>query len=110
LQLTHNVHGPHDTAFYNFLSGLEDEYATLKRNGYAGEGFFTPGQRLGAGHSRDLPPHFARLKALEAAEKRRRVGSMLGSGGRLGGDAPIGRAWTHRELAAQVILSTFYSL
>jgi DNA-dependent metalloprotease WSS1 len=93
------VHGPHDSAFYAFLSKLEDEYAALKRSGYAGEGFFSPGQRLGQNISHDVPPHLARLKALEAAEKRKRLGQMMGSG-RLGGSGPGNL--TPRDLAAQV--------
>ncbi|KAF9245697.1 WLM domain-containing protein [Melanogaster broomeanus] len=83
-ELTHNVHGPHDEKFYQFLAGLEDEYDALRRSGYAGEGFFSPGHRLGgAGIARDLPPHLVRLKALEAAEKRRRSEALTKGGGRL---------------------------
>ncbi|EKM61412.1 uncharacterized protein PHACADRAFT_247978 [Phanerochaete carnosa HHB-10118-sp] len=98
-ELTHNVHGPHDEKFYKLLSELEDEYEALKRSGYAGEGFHTPGRRLGENISHDLPPHIARARALEAAEKRRRIGNMLGGARRLGG-APR-RDLTPRELAAQ---------
>lgn len=104
-QLTHNVHGPHDEKFYKFLSGLQDEYDALQRSGYAGEGFFTRGQRLGESVSHDLPPHLARAKALEAAEKRRKTSSILGgAGGRqLGGRSIINKNLTPRELAAQVL-------
>ena len=98
------MHGAHDTAFYKFLSKLEEEYAALKRSGYAGEGFFSPGQRLGGNVSHNIPPHLARLKALEAAERRKRLGMLLGSGGTLGGTGPAGRGLTPRELAAQVRL------
>ncbi|KAH9837355.1 WLM-domain-containing protein [Rhodofomes roseus] len=84
-ELTHNVHGPHDEKFYKFLAGLEEEYYALKRSGYAGEGFFSKGQRLGTNVSHDLPPHLARQRALEAAEKRRQISAILGDGGRLGG-------------------------
>ncbi|KAF8325810.1 WLM domain-containing protein [Cantharellus anzutake] len=98
-ELTHNVHGPHDSAFYTFLSKLEDEYAELQRSGYSGEGFFSKGKKLGGGYSLDLPPHTARLKAVEAAEKRARVSKVLGSGGnRLGGAVT---AKSPRELAAE---------
>ncbi|KAG2155682.1 WLM domain-containing protein [Suillus clintonianus] len=100
-ELTHNVHGPHDEIFYKFLAALEDEYDTLVRSGYAGEGFFSPGQRLGAGVSHDLPPHIARLRALEAAEKRNRTNGVLGSGGRLGGRVTALQGMNPRELAAQ---------
>ncbi|KZT08562.1 WLM-domain-containing protein [Laetiporus sulphureus 93-53] len=102
-ELTHNVHGPHDDKFYKFLAGLEEEYNALKRSGYAGEGFFSPGRRLGTNVSHNLPPHLARQKALEAAEKRRQLSKVLGSGGRLG--AAGGRMprinKSPRELAAE---------
>ncbi|GJE86203.1 WLM-domain-containing protein [Phanerochaete sordida] len=98
-ELTHNVHGPHDEKFYKFLSELEDEYEALKRSGYAGEGFYTPGRRLGEQVSHNLPPHIARARALEAAEKRRRFSNVLGGARRLGG-APR-RDLTPRELAAE---------
>ncbi|KAG6846042.1 hypothetical protein H0H87_006406 [Tephrocybe sp. NHM501043] len=94
-ELTHNVHGPHDDKFYKFLSGLQDEYDALQRSGYAGEGFFSKGHRVGANVSHDLPPHLARAKALEAAEKRRQTSRVLGSGGRISKDL------SPRELSAQ---------
>ena len=105
-KLTHNVHGPHDEKFYKFLAGLEEEYDTLRRTGYAGEGFFSQGRRLGVGVSHDLPPHLARLKALEAAEKRRKLGNIMSGGGRLGGRAPI-LGLNPRELAAMVCSDWF---
>ncbi|KAG1774007.1 WLM domain-containing protein [Suillus placidus] len=100
--LTHNVNGPHDEIFYKFLAALEDEYDALVRSGYAGEGFFSPGHRLGSGVSHDPPPHLTRLKALEAAEKRHRVNGVLGGGGRLGGRRVTAlQDMDPRELAAQ---------
>ncbi|KIM47632.1 hypothetical protein M413DRAFT_439304 [Hebeloma cylindrosporum] len=99
-ELTHNVHGPHDDKFYKYLAGLQDEYDALQRSGYAGEGFFSEGKRLGTNVSHNLPPHMARMKALEAAEKRAQTSRVLGSGGRLGGsgrDAGL----SPRELAAR---------
>lgn len=78
------------------------------RSGYAGEGFFSPGHRLGAGISYDLPPYLARLKALEAAEERRRANDVLGGGGRLGGLRITAlQGMDPRELAAQVLLCVF---
>ncbi|THH33147.1 hypothetical protein EUX98_g1046 [Antrodiella citrinella] len=99
-ELTHNVHGPHDEKFYKYLSGLEDEYDALKRSGYSGEGFFSNGVRLGQGVSHDLPPHIARAKALEAAEKRRKIGIMMSGSRRLGGSSKSGSR-SPRELAAE---------
>jgi len=95
------VHGPHDEKFYKFLSELQDEYDTLQRSGYAGEGFFTKGERVGLGVSHDLPPHLARLKALEAAEKRKQISRVLAGSGRLGGRINT-KGLSPRELAAQV--------
>jgi hypothetical protein len=102
-QLTHNVHTPHDDSFYKYLAVLESEYEDLRRSGYAGEGFHSPGVRLGVGASHNLPHHLARLKALEAAEKRRRIGGSgggrrLGEGGILGGKTRL----TPKELALRV--------
>ncbi|GLB43495.1 putative WLM-domain-containing protein [Lyophyllum shimeji] len=99
-ELTHNVHGPHDEKFYKFLAGLQDEYDALQRSGYAGEGFFSKGHRVGVNVSHDLPPHLARLKAAEAAEKRRQTSRVLGSGGRLGGGINA-KGLSPRELAGQ---------
>ena len=102
LQLTHNVHGPHDAAFYKFLSGLEDEYEALRCAGYAGEGFHAPGRRLGANVSHNLPLHIARAKAAEAAEKRRQVSVVMRGGVRLGGVPRRTTNKSPRELAAEV--------
>uniref|UniRef100_A0A8H7Y6U7 WLM domain-containing protein n=1 Tax=Psilocybe cubensis TaxID=181762 RepID=A0A8H7Y6U7_PSICU len=99
-ELTHNVHGPHDEKFYKYLDGLQDEYDALQRSGYAGEGFFSEGKRLGTNISHNLPPHLARLKALEAAEKRVKASKVLGSGGRLGGSTR-NTGLSPRELASR---------
>ena len=101
-QLTHNVHGPHDDAFYKYLKGLEDEYYTLRSKGYSGEGFHSNGRRVGQGVSHDLPPHLARQKALDAAQKRASTSRLLssGSGRTLGGGSMINK--TPRQLAAEV--------
>jgi hypothetical protein len=105
------VHGPHDDRFYKFLAGLEQEYDDLQRSGYAGEGFFGPGQRLGEGvswHDRDIPLHVAKQKALEAAERRAKR-SLLDSGAHV-----LGGKWTTkilmkspRELAFEVGRTSF---
>ncbi|KAF7302562.1 WLM domain-containing protein [Mycena chlorophos] len=102
-ELTHNVHGPHDEKFYKFLAGLQDEYDALQRSGYAGEGFYSKGNRLGTNVSHDLPPHLARAKAIEAAEKRRQMAQVLGGGGgrRLGSGRLDTANLSPRELAAR---------
>ena len=58
---------------------------------------------MGTNVSHDLPPHLAKAKALEAAEKRRRTSLLLGSGGRLGGTIDT-KGKTPRQLAAEVSL------
>lgn len=100
-ELTHNVHGPHDERFYQFLAGLEDEYDALQRSGYAGEGFFSPGHRLGTGVSHNLPAHLARAKAADAAEKRQNLQAIFRGGGRLGGRNTVLNNLSPRELAAR---------
>lgn len=104
-QLTHNVHGPHDDSFYKYLAGLESEYEDLKRSGYSGEGFHSRGTRLGVDASHNLPPYQGRLKALEAAERRRGAGDSGGKrlgGGRAGTLDGGRRQLTPRELALRV--------
>ncbi|KJA28650.1 hypothetical protein HYPSUDRAFT_34122 [Hypholoma sublateritium FD-334 SS-4] len=99
-ELTHNVHGPHDDKFYKYLSSLQDEYDDLQRSGYAGEGFFSAGHRLGTNVSHNVPPNVARIKALEAAEKRVKMERVLNGGGRLGGRSR-NTGLSPRELAAR---------
>ncbi|KAH9065258.1 WLM domain-containing protein [Lactarius vividus] len=98
-ELTHNVHGPHDQNFYEFLSRLEEEYYELKRTGYAGEGFFSNGRRLGEGIPQNIPAYLARQQALEAAEKRRRTNVTTNGPVRLGGGNLASLGLTPRELA-----------
>jgi len=86
------------------MAGLEDELDALRRSGYSGEGFHSPGQRLGTGISHNLPPHLARLKALEAAEKRRKLENFGGGSRRLGGGGSGNTRLTPRELAARAAL------
>ena len=95
------MHGPHDQTFYSFLSRLEEEYYELKRTGYAGEGFFSNGRRLGEGIPQNIPVYLARQRALEAAERRQR--NNVGTGPvRLGGGNLANLGLTPRELAVLV--------
>lgn len=100
-ELTHNVHGPHDASFYKLLGELEEEWYELKRTGYSGEGFLGNGTRVGGGLG--VPQHIGRIKGLEAAEKRRQKGVIMGTGGRLGGEGrpPAGKK-SMREVLADV--------
>ncbi|KAJ9120615.1 hypothetical protein QFC22_002544 [Naganishia vaughanmartiniae] len=100
-ELTHNVYSPHDASFYKLLGELEEEWYALKRKGYSGEGFHSNGARLGGYHS--VPEHIGRIKALEAAEKRRVKSTLMGKGGRLGGAAVAGEGVrkSPREMAVE---------
>jgi len=82
-ELSHIVHGPHDSKFHALWNQLRDEYEGLVMKGYSGEGFLSEGHRLGG---RRLPPHEARRLARAAAERRQTLGKN--SGQRLGGSAP----------------------
>lgn len=99
-EFTHNVHGPHHKQFYEFLDKLQDEYEVLRTSGYSGDGFFSDGRK--AGSSRDLPPHLAREKGLQAAQRRQQINSIMGSAGgnRLGpGKSTLGK--TPKQMAAE---------
>ncbi|KAL1748931.1 WLM domain-containing protein [Schizophyllum fasciatum] len=75
-ELAHNHRGPHDEVFYAYLDGLENEYAALRRSGYAGEGFYSRGRTLGG-----------RPGARLGGVPRERVGRRLG----VGSSAGVGR-------------------
>ncbi|WOG89420.1 hypothetical protein DCAR_0208658 [Daucus carota subsp. sativus] len=79
-ELCHNVHGPHNSDFYNLLDEIRKECE---------QGFELPGRRLG-GYSRQPPLSSLRQSALAAAENRAKHGSLLPSGPRrIGGDSNI---------------------
>ena len=83
-ELSHNVWGEHDARFHRLWDELRDEWETLTRKGYTGEGFLSKGQKLGGG--RLPPPSEMRRLARASAEKRKSQAQMgNGSGQRLGG-------------------------
>jgi len=84
-ELVHIVRGPHDAVFYKLLDELTLELDAAMRNGWAGEGFDAPGSRVGLGVSHNLPPHQARVQALDSAEKRRKLSAHSAPPERLGG-------------------------
>ncbi|KAL9319902.1 hypothetical protein ACSQ67_011741 [Phaseolus vulgaris] len=101
-ELCHNAHGPHNANFYKLWDELRKECEELMAKGItgAGEGFDLPGRRLG-GYSRQPPLPSLRKTALEAVEKRARLGSLLPSGPkRIGGDSVIMKALTPVQAAA----------
>lgn len=89
-ELTHNVHGPHDDKFNALLKDLEQEWFEQRRTGgrgyMPGDGFLTPGLRLGMGQLGNAEtPAEARRQAAAMAEERRRKQLLGVGGGRLGG-------------------------
>ncbi|KAK7387161.1 hypothetical protein VNO78_27713 [Psophocarpus tetragonolobus] len=101
-ELCHNAHGPHNANFYKLWDELRKECEELMTKGItgAGEGFDLPGRRLG-GYSRQPPISSLRKTALEAAEKRAQLRSLLPSGPkRLGGDSAIMKAFSPVQAAA----------
>ncbi|RPB10174.1 WLM-domain-containing protein [Morchella conica CCBAS932] len=106
-ELTHNLHGPHDEVFHAYLKGLEDEYIAARIAGYNGEGFYSEGNRLGAGRApRPSTIADARRRALAAAEKRH-VQSNPGSTQRLGSSSasanPPERAGMRERIASAAL-------
>lgn len=83
-ELSHNVFGEHDAKFHRLWDELRDEWETLIRKGYTGEGFLSKGKRLGGG---PVPPqHEMRRRARASAEQRQSQNKLSkGSGQRLGG-------------------------
>lgn len=72
-ELVHNTFGPHDEKFYGLLNSYTNEYERMRKEGWNGEGFYSPGHRLGSGRTiRDFVRGRRRAAAAEAAERRRR--------------------------------------
>ncbi|KFA67174.1 hypothetical protein S40285_05237 [Stachybotrys chlorohalonatus IBT 40285] len=84
-ELSHIVHGPHDSKFHALWDQLRDEHESLVRKGYTGEGFLSDGRRLGGPN---MPPREVRRLTREAAEKRKAQPVGTAGGQRLGGAAP----------------------
>ncbi|KAK3709241.1 hypothetical protein LTR37_010979 [Vermiconidia calcicola] len=84
-ELSHIIWGEHDARFHRLWDELRDEWETLIRKGYTGEGFLSEGKKLGGG-GRVPPPHEMRRLARASAEKRQAQNKLKkGSGQRLGG-------------------------
>jgi hypothetical protein len=102
-ELSHNKWGEHDSKFHALWDELRDEYETLVRKGYTGEGFMSEGRRLGGGR----PPTERDLRELAraGAEKRRTMSTLsAGSGRRLGGsDIMLGQD-AREVIAGQALL------
>ncbi|KAJ1722528.1 hypothetical protein LPJ53_003056 [Coemansia erecta] len=78
-ELAHIVRGPHDGVFYATLDQLRDETQRLMDTGYAGDGFFSAGRRVGLGVSHNAATMAeARARAVGAAERRAGARSLGG--------------------------------
>ena len=93
-RLCHIVHGPHNDDFHNLWNQLRSEHEQLVRKGYTGEGFLSPGHKLGGAR---IPMQEARRRARAAAENRQVL--VAGSGQKLGG-APVRRGEDIRNVIA----------
>lgn len=101
-ELTHNEHGPHDAKFYKLLDEITNECEELMAKGISGtgQGFDAPGRRLG-GFSHNPSLSSLRQKALAAAEKRARLGTLVPSGpNRIGGNKEMMKLLTPSQAAA----------
>lgn len=101
-ELCHNVHGPHNSSFYQLWDEIRKECEDLINRGVSGtgEGFDLPGKRLG-GTLRKPPLSSLREAALTAAENRARLGSLMPSGPKkIGGDSSIMSALSPVQAAA----------
>ncbi|XP_074320175.1 DNA-dependent metalloprotease WSS1-like [Silene latifolia] len=101
-ELCHNAHAPHNASFYKLWDQLRKECEELMAKGIigTGEGFDLPGKRLG-GFSRQPPLSSLRKTALDAAENRQKLNSILPSGPlRIGGDKSIMTALSPVQAAA----------
>ncbi|KAJ1730473.1 hypothetical protein LPJ61_002989 [Coemansia biformis] len=105
-ELVHIVRAPHDATFYRLLDTLKAEAEALMARGYTGDGFFSGGQRLGAGCSHNVPRHQQRDKAVLAIEERRRQASLAGPPRTLAGPAGWLALQAHRtpgQMAAMAL-------
>ncbi len=100
-ELTHNVRGPHDQVFFDFLEKLTEEYWELKRKGFVDfRAFAGQAHRLGgSAGSVALTPKQLRERAAKEAEKRGAYSALNSGPQRLGGAPP---RKTPQELAAEV--------
>ncbi|KAL1926969.1 hypothetical protein VTP01DRAFT_5299 [Rhizomucor pusillus] len=102
-ELAHIVRGPHDAAFYRLLDELNDELDELILSGKRGYTIFGgEGRRLGG--SATLSPLEAKQKALQAAERRRQIQSIMAPKGgvRLAGlGGSIDKTLTPSQMAAR---------
>ncbi|BDA50451.1 probable DNA-dependent metalloprotease WSS1 [Coccomyxa sp. Obi] len=102
-ELVHNVHGPHNAAFYALLDKINDELDEFIAKGITGtgQGFDAPSVgRLGAGGFGGHNPSSAdlRRKMIQAAEARARTGTLMPNGPRRLGGAQ--RGMTPQQAAA----------
>ncbi|KAJ2713556.1 hypothetical protein H4R19_002189 [Coemansia spiralis] len=105
-ELVHIERGPHDAVFYGLLDTLRAEAEALLVRGYAGDGFYSAGQRVGVGCSHNAPRHQLRDKAARAAEQRQHRASLGGPPRTLaGGSGGLAAQQAHRSPAQMAALA-----
>ena len=93
-ELCHNIYSEHDNLFYGLLDQVQQEWKLLSSKGYQGEGFFSPGRRLGSGHVFYKPSIAVvadtadRRRIKDAAERREKGIIVRPEGRRLENEAP----------------------
>lgn len=91
-ELTHNVHGPHDSKFYRLLDELKAKFVT---GGFASDSYVCEENKLGSAYSPFATPKSVRDKRLEALSK-----GFKAEARRLGGNASDQRSMREAALRA----------
>lgn len=104
-EITHNVVGPHNSAFYKLYDELKAECEDLIVRGVRGTGAgfdANPAGKAGGRFiGRELAPHQRREEAAKAAEQRaRKTAAMPAGPRRLGGDTTLREGCDPRQAAA----------
>ncbi|KAJ2449894.1 hypothetical protein EV183_004625 [Coemansia sp. RSA 2336] len=102
-ELVHIEHGPHDRHFYALLDEIKAETEELMMQGYAGDGFYSAGQRVGQGQSHNVPRHMVREHRLRALEKRQRIAMLSGPPRTLGSKQELEKQYTPAQMAARAL-------
>jgi DNA-dependent metalloprotease WSS1 len=93
-ELAHNVFSEHEKPFYGLFEEIKREWELLSSKGYQGEGFFSPGQRLGSGSGVNksfIAATAADRRRIKEAAQRRAEGIIVGPVGRRLGGGDNGR-------------------
>lgn len=83
-ELTHNLYGPHDSKFYNYLDGLKERYELIQYGG-ASKGYVCEEEKLGRGYNGGgfVSERERRIRALSKVKyvgETKRLGTLTDSG------------------------------